>query len=109
MVPKSAGGSNQWCDINRFANRDKVVRLGGLAELEQGIDQTINVLTLGVLDQSHRLRAASEGDSQWMVRLEPFLRAGQVQIAFKLGEINWAVSEGLGAIDHNKWLLILWY
>ena len=44
-----------------------------------------------------------------MVRLEPFLRACQVQIAVKLGEINWAVSERLGAIDHDKWLLILWY
>ena len=41
VVPKSAGGSNQRCDINRFANSGKVVRLGGLAELEQGIGQTI--------------------------------------------------------------------
>jgi hypothetical protein len=44
-----------------------------------------------------------------MVRLEPFLRARQVQIAVELAKVNRAVSERLGAIDHDKWLLILWY
>ncbi len=42
MVPKSAGGSNQRWDINRFASRGKVVRLGGLRKLEQGIGEAIN-------------------------------------------------------------------
>jgi hypothetical protein len=41
-----------------------------------------------------------------MVRLDPFLRACLVQIAVKLGEAGWPMSQGLRAIDDDKWLLI---